>query len=1108
MFMRRGPVFLTTLIVVVQAWGQEVPFTHSGRFTPSERTSSLTLGGNVEYLNTYIERPYPQAAGAFENLHHIKLTNLGADVLKNPYISINESRFAWDAGDVENNIEAADEPFDEGALKIWTYFNDRVMHRIYPQTGFRSGTPVELAELYGYGNCFNNSSAIARLPSNENKFNYEMAWYKHAISEYKSGDRSAIIDTDLRAFYRGLDNYHLANRLQASRDRHLIRRTHHYGKAYQFDALINEYISNLYVINNYVATVDPDDFRLDYDLRPGESLTLDYGPVTAWYADDYYDGSPSDLANGKFEFDWSAAAVENYTGVPNLVNFDVVGDGPGRQLIKKDAANISSLSFVANHGFQIVFFTLYLDLESNAVAPTVEVSRDSASWFNPVVQTWDGNRLVSKFDMQGISFREKKVFVRIRDTESSAVNAIHNFGYTSFFQLNRRSMPRLRLGANTLAATFGSAPGNYDVGVEISYTEKTAAIAQPVIKPVTPVNGSTLYGNVGEIRWMPAKTQREIVNYEFFLTADTLSGAPLSPNFATYTNAVSLAETWAIFTGGVFDPAGRKRGGDEKFRMNPLPYIQSRMADKSNGDAALARKRTNGVINGMSINPIEEGFFNAGRQYYWKVRALNLDGIWGPWSEYFSFSVNKVMPPEAVKTQVVSGRELLTWTANSSGAPAKNFRVHASNDFLGFEATANNLIGVTDSTSFLVSGQPYTFYRLVAVDSLGITSEVSSIVHKAYPFVSFVPDTVRADTPFSYKIEFSPFAVPLISETDEYQKVYDKLGIEVLGVPSWMTYNAATKMVTGTGDMETIKRSFYSGKGGIQIRASSWYLIETNNVEVLPYYDIQNKKPVIEGAESTAYLGNQFELSLDYADEDRPFGDSVAFSLENSPDWLGLDVLEDQIVFSGTPTEAGIREVTIRAKDKFGDVTVRSLKLRTYSNQLAFSSIAPNTDTLAVPLMDLLAAVGLNEGFSVTFPDNTSLFKAQFVNNQMLVTGNFCFEPGQVVFTIPFVVSRDGDTDLQFDINVTVTRSNKDRQLPFAYQHEVSSKPMILNLNCDFTQVSYTVYTSSGQRAAHGTLGLEPGATIVFDTEGLVPGIYVLSLYADGQRKGIRFFMQ
>src|SRR6185436_10907212 len=136
------------------------------------------------------------------------------------------------------------------------------------------------------------------------------------------------------------------------------------------------------------------------------------------------------------------------------------------------------------------------------------------------------------------------------------------------------------------------------------------------------------------------------------------------------------------------------------------------------------------------------GLLNPDRTYYWHVRAKDAQGVWGPWSETWSFTPRGPSPPTEVALDYDAARHLgtLRWKPSTQGRKPVKFRIYAS-DEKGFtvsdqpyqvtvgvskelpEKFAGNFVAETKGPEIAVIGRGSfankAYYRVVAVDEMG-----------------------------------------------------------------------------------------------------------------------------------------------------------------------------------------------------------------------------------------------------------------------------------------------------------------------------------------------------------------------------------------------------
>lgn len=159
------------------------------------------------------------------------------------------------------------------------------------------------------------------------------------------------------------------------------------------------------------------------------------------------------------------------------------------------------------------------------------------------------------------------------------------------------------------------------------------------------------------------------------------------------------------------------------------------------------------------------GQLNPDREYFWRVRAQDSQGVWGPWSTTWSFTPRGPAPPLNVEVKFDKSLGILRWTPNPMGGKPTAYRVYAS-DEKGFsvsdepyqvstgisnelpaEFPANFLAEVRGTelpvvgTELALEGANKAFYRVVAVDAACKRSGPSDYASAPRPHIFSNPPT-------------------------------------------------------------------------------------------------------------------------------------------------------------------------------------------------------------------------------------------------------------------------------------------------------------------------------------------------------------------------------
>jgi hypothetical protein len=227
------------------------------------------------------------------------------------------------------------------------------------------------------------------------------------------------------------------------------------------------------------------------------------------------------------------------------------------------------------------------------------------------------------------------------------------------------------------------------------------------------------------------------------------------------------------------------------------------------------------------------GLLTPGRLYYWRVRARNAKGVWGPWSKTWSFTPGgPAQPVEVVleKAKGGQGRVVLRWKPNSAGQKPVKYRVYGS-DEKGFSVSDEpyprnvgqsgdlsarapaNFVTETSKTELVVLGAGVdlpgankAFYRVVAVDDRGKRSGPSDYAAAPRPFIySEPPATARAGREFRYRIAAVRSLGDLRARVVEGKEVAGFWDIEkprfaLVKGPAWLRINRNSGVLWGVPD--------------------------------------------------------------------------------------------------------------------------------------------------------------------------------------------------------------------------------------------------------------------------------------------------------------------
>jgi hypothetical protein len=203
---------------------------------------------------------------------------------------------------------------------------------------------------------------------------------------------------------------------------------------------------------------------------------------------------------------------------------------------------------------------------------------------------------------------------------------------------------------------------------------------------------------------------------------------------------------------------------DMSWPLSPNFYrLISRTADRGKSQYTLPRA----------------GLLAVDRKYYWRIRAKNDKGVWGPWSATWSFTPRGPASPTGVTLAVNRdrGTGVLRWKPNPIGRKPAKYRIYGSDEKgftisdVPYEAVAGaskavsakrpaNFVTEVSATEAAVIGAAINwpnanraYYRVVAVDAKGNRSGPSDFAEAPRPVLWSRPVTAaRVGSEYRYAL--------------------------------------------------------------------------------------------------------------------------------------------------------------------------------------------------------------------------------------------------------------------------------------------------------------------------------------------------------------------
>jgi len=767
----------------------------------------IELGGTIDGAMTRDPIGYAAYRQGWQPNRSALIENVGETDLVNPWLAVNGRRRWRTIHDIVAEATRGTTTTADKARAIWEHHRRLRFHACTWDA--ECSDAVKALNVYGYTLCGNEAQVMNDL--------WKAAGLKvrrgypvgHCVTEVFYDGGYHLLDSDEHVICLERDNRTIASCTEIVRDHDLVKRTHTYGILAGDRRRTDEFSASLY---HHEGERKGDRgmrtrHTMALTLRPGESLEYRWSHVGKQYTagklrakgQSRRDGL-SDLLDG-----WGRVAYDNMRNGslryrPDLSK-PVAARGADKMANARfDAATASIRPIDAQKPATVrwEFASPYVFVGGKA---STTVADGSASWRYSA----DGKAWVelpqaadAKADTRSalldaaVSQRGKPTYrfwLELVLRKGAVASAV---GFDLDVQMSLLGMPELELGANRIEYS-DETKGTREVRITHRWVERTAWHPPAAPKEaLAPKDGATVQGSLVTFAWSPATDPDgdAIADYHFELSEHADMRWPLSPNFEKLLSRTPFKgkAQWTV------------------------PYV---------------------------------GLLNPDTTYYWRVRARDAKGVWGPWSATWSFRLKA--PGVPLDVRLVSdgkGAFILHWKANPQGERPVAWKVYGSDEkgftpsdtghqvfrgkgFVrsmddygkkpkdapdaGMVKTPGNLIARVAEPPLRVVGAdlklPNTnkaFYRVVAIDATGIESGPSDYAEVPRPFVVNRPEPkARVGKPYRYEPRVIRSLGDLRcrrSKRSSYNAAFwdrDEHTFEALRLPAGLALDPKTGVISG-----------------------------------------------------------------------------------------------------------------------------------------------------------------------------------------------------------------------------------------------------------------------------------------------------------------------
>ena len=743
--------------------------THVEEISSSRHEYAIEMGGTLDMENTTTVACSNYQVRFQPNLS-LTIENTGDRPVVNPRLVIND-RGNW------YTFDSLLEEFTRGATTdqekvyfIWQSMRENLYHESPLFGDEEPHDPVKLFNVYGLNLCDDAGNVGCSLFYHAGfEKSKNRALHGHVQCEaFIDGDYQ-FMDIDMDAFYLDRENEFPVSGDACARDHDLVRRELNYGPV----------VSSFVPSEGPAALFGPDDgeafphlrgHEIAYVLRPGEKALFRWDNLGKYCCENEERAHrPKFFGNSKFLYQ------------PRLDLRSVQADAAVASHLTEPTAPDQGGKLAAEGGDASLVYEMKLAYAACGGTVRAEfLGLDPRDRFE-LALSLDGENWASLWKGQGAGAHEAEV-------DLSEALDIHN------------KPPKYRyfLGVGLGSAT--DARGAHLCALEIETDVMAAPVSLPRLR----------LGTNRVVYWDATEGEHAVrITHEWQETdAVTPLDAPAAPTYPQ--PGAEIRDAIVTFSWPQVAEADRyhlqvSRRPDFRF-----PY----------------RTSLDVIIPGTQWCEPFTGIFGPETTYYWRLRSGDPWGVWGPWSEAWTFTWRGPRVPVHVRGEQDGRTITLHWEANpgdrqqSPGERPVRYEVYGS-DEKGFSTSKEpyvsytrgqvpgNLLGETTETSMVVvSPDPQhenmnkVYYRVVAVDANGTPSGCSDYAEMPHPFIHTDPvTTARAGQAYRYE-------VGSLRSLNDVQHHYEEPGNQFWDIeqnqfalvegPAWLQMEEATGVLSGT----------------------------------------------------------------------------------------------------------------------------------------------------------------------------------------------------------------------------------------------------------------------------------------------------------------------
>lgn len=716
----------------------------------------------------------------WESNRSVRMENLGEQDLVNPWLSNGRNNFR-NAAEI---VAAATTPgMTDGELAFALWFQEIQYRHHSGGDNNELGDPVKVFNIYGYNTCGNDSIALATLWRAAGLQAAPVRALGHCISQVFYDHGWHFYDGDLHSVYLLRDNETVAGEQDLVRDHDLIKRTHSKGILMPDTWWDGQGMCAMYFYEGAVSGQRGSDLKttMDMVLRPGEAIVWRWGqldPVKYHGALMTMPVYPALICNGLWEYRPGFSQETWRKGASRVDNITSGPDG---------LAAVEGTKGTVIWTMRSPYVMVGGRIEADSADARFSVSVDAGKTWQTVKDNLDHCFSTVGPARYGYQLR----------CQLEGPARLRRLVIVNDLQMAPLALPGMGVGENMFTYSDQSA-GARKVRITHQWVERSFSKPPPAPQgPIYPPDGGEANGTDIVFQWAAGNLNEggTIRDYHFELSRRADLRLPLSLDFYK---------------------------------------LISRTADVISDDSQDAGRDKTKVKAQYTVP--QPGLLNPDQKYYWRVRAMSGQGVWGPWSRTWSFTPRGPACPLQVALDFDPGRGLgtLRWTANPMGRRPAKYRVYGSDEkgftiadkpFQGTVGVTKeemaawnpwfpaNFIAETTAAELAVMGREVglpaankTYYRVVAVDDQGKRSGPSDYAAGPRPVIYSQPAVAaRAGAGYRYQLRANRSLGDLTARLQGDAQVSGYFNIEqpvftIEQGPGWLKIDETAGLLTGVPD--------------------------------------------------------------------------------------------------------------------------------------------------------------------------------------------------------------------------------------------------------------------------------------------------------------------